>query len=67
MRFNVALEWKQGAGNTPSGQRFRLKRVELVPFSYVVSSYCAEMVICEPLEILDQRLGMGRIADKNYV
>lgn len=48
----------------PSGQRFRLKRVELVPFSYVVSSYGAEMVICEPLEILDQRLGMVRIADK---
>lgn len=50
MRFNVVLEWKQGAGDTPERPAVSSqKRAELVPISYVVSSYGAEMATCEPL------------------
>ena len=50
MRFNVAFEWKQGAGNTPERPAVSSqKRAELVPFSYLVSSYGAEVAAFEPL------------------
>lgn len=44
MRFNVVLEWKQGAGNTNKRPAVSSqKRAELVPFSYGVSSYGVEI------------------------